>query len=64
MNERMVMVPDIGEKVSCTVYSRRNEYEKILYKGTVVYVHPELRFFTLEFGSHPYTYRESYIIGR
>ncbi len=57
------MVPDIGEKVSLPVYSKGHEFERIPYKGTVIYVHPNFRYYTVLFGEEPHTYRESYIIG-
>lgn len=64
MNGEKINVPDIGDKLFRTVCTKGHEFEKTPIKGTVVYVHPELRYYVLQFGAPPYTYRESYIIGR
>lgn len=59
-----VSVPDVGDKIVRPVYFNGHELERATYKGVVVYVHPELRYYTVQFGEEPRSYRESYIIGR
>ena len=59
-----VSVPDIGDKIVRPAYLGGHELERTAYKGTVIYVHPELRYYTVQFGEKDHTYRESYIIGR
>lgn len=64
MNESEVRIPEIGETIIRAVHSKGHDYDMQKFPGTVIYVHPEFRFFTLRFGEGKYTYRESYIIGR
>lgn len=58
------LVPDIGETVLENVYFSGHELDKKSCNGTVIYVHPQLRYYTVEFGTGNRKYRESYIIGR
>lgn len=59
-----VSVPDVGDKIVRPIYYGGHELEVPTHKGTVVYVHPELRYYTVQFGEEQRTYRESYLIGR
>lgn len=57
-------IPDIGEKMTRRVTTKGHELTRDKMEGTVVYVHPEYRYFTMEFSAGERTYRESYILGR
>lgn len=61
---RETRIPDIGERVTRRVTTKGHELNRDKMEGTVIYVHPEYRFFTLEFDAGGRTYRESYILGR
>lgn len=64
MNGNEIRIPEIGEKIIRSVHSKGHDYDMNQFQGTVIYVHPQFRFFTLLFGGGKYTYKESYIIGR
>lgn len=64
MYEQDVEVPDIGDKRVEKIYANGHDIERPTQKGTVIYVHPKLRFYTVQFGVEPFSFRESYIIGR
>lgn len=55
-------VPEVGDTVSKTVYCKGHELDRTLYKGKVIYMHPDNRYYTVEFGKKPNTYRESYMV--
>lgn len=50
----------VGDRVSRKIEIGKDERSTKLFKGTVIYVHPEGRFHTVKFGNPPYTFKESF----
>lgn len=58
-------LPTIGDKVQEFVCGDKNWQFNSPQNGTVVYVHPEFRYYTVLFQyDEGYSFRESFLIGR
>lgn len=56
--------PNLGDCVQEFVCGDKNWQFNSPQNGTVIYVHPELRYYTVLFQYEFYSFKESFLIGR